>query len=93
MDAMNAANILDLPSLIYSQVINTVIPSLLPTEMMYLALFSISSGVSPGSTKSQSIHLGSMVSRTLKKRCPLRILGSLKLRTLYSSATLSLAQC
>jgi hypothetical protein len=49
---MKTASILDFTSLIYSQIRKTVAPSLLATETMYLALFSHSSSVSPGRTKS-----------------------------------------
>jgi len=70
---------------------NTVAPSLLATEMTYLALFSISSGVSPGYTNSLSIALGSIEARISKKKCPFLRLGSLKDVTLCSAGILPLA--
>lgn len=88
---MKTANILDLTSLIYSQMRKTVAPNLLATEIIYLALFSISSSVSPARTNSSSIALGSIEDNTLKKKCPFFKFTSLKEATLFSSGTLALA--
>lgn len=66
-------------------------PSLLATEMMYLALFSHSSSVSPARTNSSSMALGSMEAKILKKKWPFLRDGSLKEGTLFSSGTLALA--
>lgn len=74
---MNTANILVFTSLIYSQIKNTVAPNLLATERIYFELFSISSSVSPGYTKSQSMALGSIDPNTLKKNVPFFKFGSL----------------